>query len=270
MKLTDIFEADVTSITQAGTNNRRVGADAKTAMQSFTDSQTITIPPTASAPVIKVGKRFSTANLDKALVAVGFPQDEIPPDTRIAHNYNDTPPSIWVQVNPRGLEKLQGLADTMRDRWIKQWYGRFATAISKVMGTIATNIKTSGFGSVIVELSPDFLNQSGSKSSLTTPNAPSKIREVLKSQNIGGVLNIKTTKTKSGYTVRIDGAEMIDERSKRALGIALRQVFGDTFISLKSDGVVDQLSNRDLGSGMTNYFLYFKPELSQAFTLTAG
>lgn len=268
MKIKDIFEADVTSITQANTQNRTYGADAKSAIQSFHDERRQTVQGVQAAPQIKVAKRFNAQAVKSAVIAAGFPANEIPDYFDVGSGYNETPPRLYVSVNPKELPQLQGVQEQMAQRWLKSWYGRLAGALAQAFGTFATHVETMGFGGLQVYLSQEYFTASGAKSSLSTPNAPAKVAAVFKKQNIGGIIAIEPTKTKSGYTIKVLGAELVDARSQKTLDMALRQAFGDDYISMKDAGEVSELNNRDLGPGRTHYYLYFKTDLKKTHTLT--
>lgn len=268
MKLTDIFEAEVTSITQANTQNRTYGADAKSALQDFHDSTRQTVQGIQSPPQIKPAKRFNPAAVKAAILAAGFPATDMGDYFTVQSGYNESPPCLYISVNPKELPQLKDVPEQMANNWLKNWYLRLAKALAQVFGTFASHVETMGFGGLQVFLSQEYFTASGAKSTFSTANAPAKVAEVFKKQNVGGIIAIEPTKTKSGYTIKVLGAELVDQRSQKTIDMALRQAFGDDYISMKDAGLQDELNNRELGSNRTHYYLYFKPDLKKTHTLT--
>lgn len=269
MKLTDILEADVTSITNANIGNRQYGSDFTTGAERKAADQTITAPGQDTPPKIKVMKRPAAAPIIAALSGTTLPADEIPDAASafVSTFFMRTPPHIGIGLDPTKLAKLQGMAEPMVARWSEGWYRRTAQALATAFGTWAERVETVGNGYFIVYLTAQYFEQTGIKSSLNTAMADAAIAGVIKQQNIGGLNSVSFTKTKTGVTARVIGMELVDANSNKALDIAMKQKFGDLYIKHRDEGELDMINGRPVPKGLTNYYFYFTKEFADHYSL---
>lgn len=262
MKIHNLLEGDVTDITQARNSDRRYGADGyQSILSTISANGTADIPVVQEKPLIKASKQLSRVTLTKAVTAAGFVSNGNV-SFAVANLLNNNTPTIDITIYVHSNGEPVDARIAVRARLVT--IARCTQAIARLFGTFAKSIKLTPFGTVIVSLDQSYLQGAGHT---RKPVVTEEIKAILRKLNIGGLNFLYVTRTKGGYSVKIEGAELVDERSLRLLEMAFRQKFGELFISMKNDGIIDNIGYRPAPDGVTNYRLYFKHELATQYQL---
>lgn len=278
MKLVELTEADVVDIQKPlKSAERKYGVGGYTTLldvisSRHTDKTGYVRPKLAGTntqPKVRAMKRPSPQEIRKGLLAVGFPDEELP-ELSISPRYSNDPPVLAVYPYLYQLEdKLPPEMDSrMRQNWRDRWQKHFIAALAAAFGWYADSVEFSGrFGSPIVILSDKYQKVIGLSASRRRPLSRI-VLALFDKHNIGGLRFPWVDKVKSGYRIKIEGAEIIDSNSLKRLEIDIRNTFGEDVNKIKVDkGELQGLGHRPVGPGLTNYRIFFTPDIKGKYPL---
>lgn len=254
MKIRELLEGNVSNIFSANTSSRTYGANGFTSiLDALANKREIT--PVEATPTLKPVKQLRPATLLKALASQGYNAEPEAQVTIFSTLNCDTPCFQFEYYYPRQQDVNPAFEQRMRE--VAQ--AKFMAAVIQLFGRYATKIETRFGGQFLVYVSDEYI--AALDKFTRVPVVTDMITKILEQQNIGGLNFINIVRIKSGYSVRIEGAELVDEKSQRTLMMAIRAAFGDCFIKMKCDGEIDSIGQRPAPDGVTNYRLYFTADL---------
>ena len=270
MKLRQLFENDGKVIDfPVRPVQRTYGANGyKTITQQFQSAsdgiEPRTLTPLHEPPLIKFNKRPSSAAFFKALSAAGVPKDMHPKNVEISSF--DHEDGKGLHIHPMFYGAFTGDRAFVNKR-IQVAKRLFNQALPKIFGNTVSKFDQVGMGKFpIAVFSSEFLKSKGMTTAL--PPITVAIKTLFKKHNMGGLMFTKVTRTKSGYTVRFEGVELVDQSSLNLLDSDLRSAFGDLFIRWKHDGEISAIGHRSVGPGLTNYRLYFLHDVVKLYKVS--
>lgn len=186
--------------------------------------------------------------------------------------------NIGVRINQEMQKNLKKLDNQMAARVLDVWGQRMAERVSEALGYYLQDIsyrigKGSGRTPPGVTIRVDnvtdkYFEDAGIDLSKLLPTLGDKIKNIFDSHNIGGLGFVWVDRQRTGYRIKIEGAEAIDEKSLRRLAADLKTAFGDDFIKLKMDSrELAHIGGRPVGKGLTNYRLWLSHNIKGRYRL---
>lgn len=280
MKVKDIVEGDVVSFGSPPKETERaygVGGYEKGApvLQAFRDllaqkkASNQTIQVLNRKPEVKAKKRPAEGFLRQIFQSLPADLQPSPYDSSVHSNFlkGETHLDIEVYVNQKMQKELKKVDPKMAERILDTWGRRIAERVAEALGYYIQDITyrtEPAWGrypprvSIEIENVTDkYFEDAGVDRSKILPSIEDKIRSLFKDHNIGGLGIIWVDKQKTGYRIKVEGAERVDEKSFRRLVAALRTSFGDDFIKMTMDrGELTSIGHRPVGPGLTNYRIW--------------
>lgn len=293
MKVKEILEGDV--IDFAAKQQQRADADVEAAKQGsrrYGDSgytglfQSLLarsqknlspVPALETEPLLDTTKKFTSAaagRVYKMMLQVASPQEReifqtIPAQLEIERQ---PPIALHARVNEKTNQPQITIALNVYSTHRKSREND--RLIHMAWANIAARLLAKTFGNVIVGLiTPTItLNEPQIRFTLNTtisnPSLSGTVRKVFKDFNLGGIGIPWVDKVSTGYRLKIEGMELVDDRTFGHLVAAVKRIFGPLFIKMKHDNEISGIGHRPVGPGLTNYRIFLKPEVKQSYRLS--